>query len=233
MKTEVVMFAKAPVPGRVKTRLAASIGDVQAAAAHQAFIQDTVGTVSQLPCLGVVAHAGDATHTAFDCAREAGFEFEEQPSGDLGDRMFGLLKSRLRGARRVVFIGTDSPTLPAALIRRAFDQLEHVDIVIGPSFDGGYYLIGLKAPYQGPFVNIAWSTSSVFAQTIDRCVAARLTYAVLPFWYDVDELSDLELLNAHLTSYLRRVSPDACANTMAWLAGLKDASGAALFQGHP
>lgn len=198
MTAEVVIFAKAPVPGKVKTRLAATIGPELAAACHQAFIADIVATVGESGLQGMIAHAGDAEHVGFDCARAAGFEFEEQPTGDLGNRMFSLLESRLKSTECVVFIGTDSPTLPSEFIARAAQMLDEVDVVIGPSFDGGYYLIALKQAHRAVFEDIPWSTEAVFSKTLDRCNQAGLEYSVLPFWYDVDVAADLRFLMGHL-----------------------------------
>ncbi len=219
MTAEVVIFAKAPVPGKVKTRLAATIGPELAAACHQAFIADTVATVVESGLTGLIAHAGDVSHHGFDCARQAGFEFEEQPSGDLGHRMFSLLESRLKSAGHVVFVGTDSPTLPAEHIKRAVQMLDEVDVVIGPSFDGGYYLIALKEAHQAPFDGISWSTEAVFSQTVDRCLAAGLTYAVLPFWYDVDHVEDLRFLIHHL-GHLAQAHPTSHQHTRALINAL-------------
>ncbi len=219
MTAEVVIFAKAPVPGKVKTRLAATIGPELAAACHQAFIADTVATVVESGLTGLIAHAGDLEHHGFDCARDAGFDFEEQPAGDLGHRMFTLLKSRLKSAERVIFIGTDSPTIPAEFIARAAQLLDEVDVVVGPSFDGGYYLIALKQAHAAPFEGISWSTEAVFIQTVERCLKAGLTYAVLPFWYDVDLAEDLRFLIRHLR-HLGRILPDAHRHTKALIGSL-------------
>lgn len=212
MTAEVVIFAKAPVAGKVKTRLAATIGPESAAACHQAFIADTVATVVGSGLTGLIAHAGDIEHHGFDCARDAGFDFEEQPSGDLGHRMFTLLDSRLKATERVIFIGTDSPTLPTEFIARAAQMLDEVDVVLGPSFDGGYYLIALKEAHQAPFDGISWSTEAVFSQTVERCLEAGLSYTVLPFWYDVDHAEDLRFLMRHL-QHLGRIQPDAHRHT--------------------
>lgn len=219
MTAEVVIFAKAPVPGKVKTRLAATIGLELAAACHQGFIADTVATVVESGLTGLIAHAGDESHHGFDCARAAGFEFQEQPSGDLGHRMFSLLDSRLKFTERVVFIGTDSPTLPAEFMTRAVQMLDEADVVIGPSFDGGYYLIALKQAHPAPFEEISWSTDAVFSQTVERCLAASLTYAVLPFWYDVDHAEDLRFLIRHLR-HLDQIQPDSYRHTKALIGSL-------------
>jgi rSAM/selenodomain-associated transferase 1 len=219
MTAEIVIFAKAPVSGMVKTRLAATIGPDLAAACHQAFISDTVATVVESGLPGLIAYAGDVSHRGFDCARQAGFEFQEQPSGDLGHRMFSLLDSRLNSTERVVFVGTDSPTMPAEFMTHAVQMLDEADVVIGPSFDGGYYLIALKAAHHAPFEGIAWSTGAVFLQTVERCAEAGLTYAVLPFWYDVDHVEDLRFLIRHLR-HLGRIRPDAHRHSKALIDAL-------------
>jgi hypothetical protein len=214
MTAEVVIFAKAPVAGKVKTRLAATIGADLAAAAHQAFVADTVATVVESGLTGLIAYAGDSAHSGFDCARAAGFAFEEQPAGDLGHRMSSLLKSRLNSSERVVFVGTDSPTLPAEFITRAAQLLDEVDVVVGPSFDGGYYLIALKHAHSSLFEGISWSTDEVFSQTLDRCLESGLTHTVLPFWYDVDHADDLRFMIRHLR-HLGASKPNFYVNTRA------------------
>ncbi|MEZ4460354.1 MAG: TIGR04282 family arsenosugar biosynthesis glycosyltransferase [bacterium] len=219
--TQVVVFAKSPIPGTVKTRLAATIGYEAAARAHQAFIADTVAMIGSLDVRGVLAWAGDKDHVGFDCARQAGFDFVAQPEGDLGQRMFSLLQDRLEMGGPILFVGTDSPTLPSQWIADAVASLESSDVVVGPSFDGGYVLIGLNAPHHEPFREITWSTPRVFAETLARCRDSGLECAVLPFWYDVDDLNDLTFLRFHLDGLLCHTSGSSYSNTLELIRSLE------------
>jgi uncharacterized protein len=116
----------------------------------------------------------------------------------------------------VVLIGSDNPTLPRALIEQACAALDAHDVSIGPSADGGYYLIGLREPHLGVFEAIEWSTSRVYGQTLAQAERLGLRVHSVPEWYDVDEPTDLERLQRELATSSARVAP----NTRAALARL-------------
>lgn len=211
--TALVVFARAPVAGQVKTRLCRPDPDApealtpeQAAAVHAAFVADVCrsGARSGIRhrCLYV---AGDATHPQLQqLAHEHGFVVRVQKGADLGSRMAAALAAELfAGASAVVLIGTDSPTLPTLYLERAAAWLADTsDVVLGPAADGGYYLIGARRPLPELFAEgIAWSTTQVLPATLLRLRALRdrgLRVALLPFFYDVDTPQDLRLLAAHL-----------------------------------
>lgn len=199
MVSELGMFAKHWRPGYVKTRLAASIGDAAAAEVHRACLASLLQRFAAAADLRVLAYApADARQAFAELAGEA-WRLEPQRAGDLGSRMANhFLSAFARGATRAVLIGSDSPTLPEAFIDEAFDRLEKVDVVLGPSEDGGYYLIGLRRQVDDLFRDIAWSTPAVFEQTVARLRAAGPTYAVLSRWYDVDTPADLHRLQTEL-----------------------------------
>jgi rSAM/selenodomain-associated transferase 1 len=102
------------------------------------------------------------------------------------------------GMRGVILLGTDSPTLPKAHLEEAAAMLGHVDVVIGPSTDGGYCLIGLSKPGLPIFDRISWGTDRVLSETLNRIAKAKLSCHLLPFWYDVDTPAHLDLLRSHL-----------------------------------
>ena len=137
--------------------------------------------------------------------------------------MARLMRGRLEaGAERVVLLGSDSPTLPLGVIGRALDRLvAGVDVVLGPSFDGGYYLVGARARCDGIFEGIDWSTPRVLGQTLKRCEALGLGVELLEFWYDVDEAQDLRLLRTHLLGYLAVTSPSKHSETRSYLEALE------------
>ncbi len=193
------MFAKFWAPGQVKTRLAASIGAVQAAHLHHAFVETL---------LERFRHAGDRRSVVFtpaDRGREfaalAGDDWElaAQAEGDLGERMQAWFDGAFAaGAERAVLIGSDSPTLPASLIESAFELLGHQSVVLGPADDGGYYLVGAARQTPPIFERMAWSQPSLWSETVARLEALQWSYAALPCWYDVDDSDSLERLRAEL-----------------------------------
>lgn len=222
MTDAVIVFAKAPVPGKAKTRLGAGIGDEAAAAFAAAFIADVCATVSTLDLHAVLAWAGEEGHPAFDVARAAGFEFREQPDGDLGARLDLVIRDVAAHSDRVFVIGSDSPTLHGLHFDEARRSLQTHDVVIGPSFDGGYYLLGVRSEWflaqageaRHPlFAGIDWSTSSVLSQTLRRCRQVGALCDLIRFCYDVDTPEDLKLLGTHLLDHLRPSGLDVAQNT--------------------
>lgn len=225
----VVVFAKAPRKGEVKTRLAAELGDEQALRAYQCFVDDVaemvgrLGTALAQPVSAVLAYTGDPDHQGFEAFREAGFDFVEQGEGDLGRRLTQVTEGCFEsGAERLVIIGTDSPTLSSRHFLLALSALEENDVVVGPSFDGGYYLIGLRAAHTEVFSEIDWSTERVFGQTMRRCRQSSLLCEALEFWYDVDTFDDLKLLETHLFDYLRYREPEIASRTAEFITELGD-----------
>jgi rSAM/selenodomain-associated transferase 1 len=202
------IFAKAPRPGAVKTRLAAALGPDYAAAAARAFLLDTMERCATLKLRRVMAFApADAEAEFADLARGR-FALVPQGDGDLGDRMERVLKGELLdGAEAVVFTGADSPTLPPAHVEQAFAELERADVVLGPAADGGYCLLGCGRRVPPIFGGIAWGTSAVLAQTVARLADPAWRLALLPPWYDVDTPDDWALLRGHVAA-LRRAGVD-------------------------
>ena len=123
------------------------------------------------------------------------FQITPQADGDVGVRMSSFFQERFAaGVDRVVLIGSDSPSLPQTYVERAFELLHHHDVVLGPSDDGGYYLIGMSKLHSAIFEDINWSTESVFAQTTTQLDELNTSYAKLPVWFDVDNQADLDRL---------------------------------------
>ena len=200
---QLAIMAKAPRAAYSKTRLIPAIGADGAARLAAAMIRDTAAL-----CLSV-SRARRSASAAICFAPDDGEgqlrelapgveSFVAQRGESLGQRLSAAFDDLFEtGAERVVVIGGDSPTLPAEVIERAFDRLDQgMDLVLGPTRDGGYYLIGLRRPTSALFVAIPWSTSRVLAATLDRAAAKELTVELLPEWYDVDEPTDLEHLES-------------------------------------
>jgi hypothetical protein len=200
MSACLVVFAKDPIPGRVKTRLNPCITPDEAAKLYKAFSLDIISSARKLKCINVtVAYTPNDAEKAFRKLVEQPINFLPQKGKNLGERMKNAFKqSFTEGAERVVIIGTDSPTLPVSYIQKAFDVLKKIPVVIGPTFDGGYYLVGLSKQNDDIFDDIEWATSRVFGQTLTRIKSLNTQLYVLPPWYDVDTSEDLEFLRSHL-----------------------------------
>ena len=190
-----VVYARVPVEGQVKTRLGPRFGGRLALRLHEAMLGDTLDRMRE-------ASAGLATlwlswggrapvpGALEDVTR--GLSFEVQTEGSLGDRMQRTIRARLEeGFGQVVLLGSDAPHLPAERIPEAFAALEGADVVVGPSEDGGYYLIGARADHPRLFEQVPWGTSDVLAITRRRIVELGLRHVDLPAWYDVDNPADV------------------------------------------
>ena len=198
------VFAKYWQPGAVKTRLAADIGPDAAAAVHRESVAVLLHRLSGVHCNRRVLAYSPAERVE-DFSRLAGSDWTVQPQsdGDLGSRMHDFFqKAFLSGAQRVVLVGSDSPTLPLESVLAAFDLLRQIPVVLGPSEDGGYYLIGAKGSVPDIFENIDWSTDQVWSQTISRLERRGVDLGRVRPWYDVDVLQDLQRLDSELNSTL-------------------------------
>ena len=203
------LFAKQPVPGRVKTRLAADWGHERAAALYECFVRDLLGRLAVTGDRRVIgfAPADDETRQWFQetSRRIAGLEAWKlwpQPELDLGGRMADFFRTWTESpAHRTILIGSDSPTLPTEYLEQAWRLLDNHDCVLGPATDGGYYLVGLRGAVSdlaAPFLNVAWSTPDVLSQTITQLKKHELSLGLLPPWYDVDSMETVRTLTGHL-----------------------------------
>lgn len=201
--THLLIFAREPVLGRVKTRLAADIGPEAALAAYRELLALTVAAVqaAQVPATVWLAEApaehapgqfASATHL-LPRPEWPGLPWLVQPAtSSLGERMaHAFAEAFAAGAGRVVIIGTDCPGLTADLLRQAFTQLATHDLVVGPAADGGYYLLGMNELHTNLFLNKQWSTASVLAATLADAGHLGLRVAQLPTLADVDSGADL------------------------------------------
>ena len=203
----VCIFAKPPVAGQVKTRLAAGVGAQQAAELAAAFLADTWASVRRLPwAQGVVASTG-----ALPEALVPGASVWLQGKGPLGARLERVLCRALRAAPAAIALGADSPALPVALLEAAREGLMRGESVIGPAEDGGFYLLGVTAFPTGLLAGLPWSAANTCAATIERMVAQGLTPTVLPPWFDVDDADDLPRLRALLANEPERAPHTAAA----------------------
>ena len=208
MKTCVIVFAKNPVPNQVKTRLVPSISPEQAATLYTAFLTDwckTLGTLSGEDL--IIAYTPPEAQSDLQAViGDGAITYIPQIGTGLGERLTSATQWAVEhGYTKILLVGSDSPTLPISYISQALTLLDSRDIAIGPSTDGGYYLIGFSVenvavtvPYV--FENIAWSTANVFHQTLARIRSLKATVGLLPPWYDIDTAEDLAFLYAHISA---------------------------------
>ena len=188
-----MVFARAPLAGRVKTRLAPRLGAAGAARLHERLIRHAVRTARTARCGPVELHV-TCRHRFFDGLK---IEVRLQRGCDLAERMHHALRSALRRHRSAILIGADCPSLTAADLRRAARWLKGgADLVLAPAEDGGYALIGARRVTPAVFANVEWGSAQVLAQTIDNMARARLSYRLLRTVWDVDRPEDLERLRA-------------------------------------
>jgi rSAM/selenodomain-associated transferase 1 len=184
---------KAPLPGRVKTRLAAEVGSQRAAEIYRDLGRRVVSAAAGVGHEIVVWFApADCRPVVRDWLQGLGVAaYRAQVTGTLGARLAAAFRRHFSGgARRVIVIGSDCPGIDACVVSRAFAALDEHDVVIGPAHDGGYYLIGLRAPAPGLFRGIAWSTGGVLELTLTRARRLGLRIALLARLRDVDTASD-------------------------------------------
>lgn len=194
------MFVKYPEPGRVKTRLAAAIGDGLAAQLYEAFLEDLIPRFQDIVARRVLAYTPDDERTRQFFQRLANGQYElwAQPDGTLGDRMRSFFAAF--GPEPAVLVGSDSPTLKQCDVQRALSSLDSIDCVLGPATDGGVYLIGLRGGPWPIFEAVEWSTSRVLEQIIASVQQCGVAVEMLPPWYDIDTLEDVHFLRGHLAA---------------------------------
>jgi len=192
----VALFARWPELGRVKTRLSPALPPELALRLYEAMLADALGAVSR-------SRADESFVYWADAPRDRGpwdekitpARSRDQTGEDLGARLERAFDDLLKdGPARAVFLGADCPMLDADALRRALEALAEHDLVLGPSHDGGYYLIGLAAPQPALFRGISWSTAAVAVQTRTRAGALGLSCAVLRPLRDVDTARDARVL---------------------------------------
>lgn len=190
--SRVAVFAKAPVPGEVKTRLVPLLGAEGAARLQEALVRHALAIAAQSAIgdveLWCAPHAG---HPFFErCARELGVRTRTQPAGDLGRRMQAAFDAAFADRRALVLIGSDCPALSAADLRAARAALRTHDAAFTPAEDGGYVLVAMSRPVAGVFDGIDWGTGRVMRQTRERLSAVGARACELPVRWDVDRPED-------------------------------------------
>ncbi len=226
------IFVKEPVSGKVKTRLGAEIGCEESARLYELFVKDLTARfqpLSERLIMGYSPNSSSAkrwVESLFVPGRSpsqtdsrAKIDTWPQPQGELGERMSAYFEHAFAFAdtESAVLIGSDSPTIPAEYVQQAFEWLYRKDCVIGPSADGGYYLIGLRIPCEELFKDICWSRSGVLLQTVEKIKKAGLSLKLLPVWYDIDSKDDLQMLKGHLSALEISGDEDIPRQTHQWV----------------
>ena len=200
-KSQLGIFAKYWEPGQVKTRLASDTSDLFAARVYQTFLQATLETASGLADRQVLAFTPAHRISEFACCLPAGWTLTSQSGDQLGERMSAYFTEAFEHRiEKVILIGSDSPHLPRKVLQQAFQQLDVHRCVLGPARDGGYYLIGARNLVPPVFTGIDWSTDQVMQQTVRQLQAADISYGILPIWFDIDTIDDLDELQHNLQS---------------------------------
>jgi len=219
MSRALLIFARRPYPGRVKTRLVPLLSPEEAASLYECMLRDVLTRTRELA--GVTRflfYEDDPEAAGYFRELDEGLLLQQQVGFDLGQRLTDAFARVFAGRFFVAaVIGTDSPDLPLSYIEQAFAGLEagRVDVVFGPVEDGGYYLAALKKPCPELFREIPWSTGAVLETSRNRAAAAGLSPLFLPRWHDIDTPSDLarpelhdEVSGAPLTrQFLGRIAP--------------------------
>jgi len=193
-KRSLIIFAKVSRPGEVKTRLGSTLGMERAAAIYREFAEHAFTLADELARGGVntcLFYSPGASKAEVMEWVGRDFVYYAQQGDSLGERMHQAFAATfLDGTSQSVIIGTDVPELRVERIKSAYEALQSHDVVIGPSTDGGYYLLGMNAPLKNVFANVAWSTDSVFRTTMDTIHARGYACHLLPEEKDIDTEED-------------------------------------------
>ena len=197
----VVIMAKQPVPGAVKTRLRPLLSDGDSAALYERFLRDRISQVRSLHGATPVIAYTPAASRPFFAELAPDFVLLPQVGNGLSTRLTHTFQHLLdMGHEGVIATDSDSPTLPTGYLQQALDCLvaSDADVVLGPSDDGGYYLIGLRQLHGALFDAMPWSTPRVYDETLRRAAQLGLRVTSLPGWYDVDTAAEFGRLRAEL-----------------------------------
>ena len=195
MKKVIIIMAKVPIAGTVKTRLQPFLSAEQSATLAECFLRDAVSKAKSLSNELIIAYTPVEKLDVLLAILSNKQIFIEQKGANLGDKMFHAFEFAFsQNSDAVVMIGTDSPTFPAQFITQAFEMLPETDAVLGETADGGFYLIGLRKLKKEIFETIEWSSPKTFEQTARNIENLNLKLSFLPNWYDVDTPDDLKRL---------------------------------------
>lgn len=209
------VMAKAPVPGQAKTRLLPAISAEEAAEFSRSLLIDLLNHLQGLDRADFyLAFAPDESQLLMEQIAPARFQLFPQQGDNLGARMNAVFEKLFQmGHNNIALIGSDLPPVPLNFFGEAYAFLEASEnrVVLGPSRDGGYYLVGCNRPTPQIFQNMDWSHSEVLAQTLARLAALKIEYHLLPIWFDIDTPDDLRHLRSALDPSLEKAMPNTLA----------------------
>ena len=221
VRSAVAIMAKAPQPGQVKTRLCPPLSHREAAQLYHCFLRDKIAQVNALPRVApVVSYSPDESKSAFQHLTPRRFLLIPQRGDDLGARLVFTFDQLFRqGYTQVIVVDSDTPTLPTAYLEQGLRLIaaRQNDVVLGPTEDGGYYLVGLRRSHPKLFERMPWSTSRVLPETRRRSEQSGLTVAYTDSWYDVDTPADL----TRLIESLAHLQDGLAQQTRQFLQGLR------------
>ena len=198
-KNVLIVFLKYPLPGTFKTRLAKSIGEENAAMLYRCFVQTILGNTKSADYETIIFFAPEEEHKQIKKWLGKGWHFRAQKGNSLGERLIDAFRYVFdSGAKKSLVIGTDSPLIESEDILNAFSSLKEKDCVIGPAYDGGYYLLGLNCLHAELFALDEYSTDKVFENTMEKARELGLNVKVLDKRFDVDTVEDLAMLRREL-----------------------------------
>lgn len=190
-KNLLMLFVRNPELGKVKTRLAASVGPEEALAIYMHLLQHTKQITEQLAMDKAVYYSNEVEQ--HDLWPNDKYKKQVQADGDLGEKMAAAFQNAFdQGYTSVVIIGSDCHQLTPEIIEKAFEELKIHEVVIGPALDGGYYLLGMNHLHPELFQNKRWSTEHVFPDTLYDIERLHLSHKVLPELSDIDHVEDLD-----------------------------------------
>jgi len=214
MNRTLMIMAKAPRVGSVKTRLAGSLSLEEVTELYGCFLDDTIALVRSLQSVEVSIMCPESDVDALSRSVREAVRIVPQGGQGLAAGLTSVFAGFTNSGRhRVIAFNSDSPHLPAWMLERAFDMLETCDLVVGPTYDGGYYLVGAKAPYPGLFANDGMGTGIALEVLLTRARERGLSIALADRFYDIDIAKDL----SQLADELER-APGRAPRTAKWLA---------------
>jgi len=216
----VVIMAKEPKVGEVKTRLVPPLTPEEAARLYHNFLLDKVAQLSLIPDIQhCLAYYPRTARDFFQDLVPSTFMLIEQVGPDLGERLKNVSSHMLdRNFDKILMIDSDTPNLPTSYLTDALSALENNDAVLGPCEDGGYYLIGIKTAVPGLFRGIPWSTPDVNKVTLQRAEELGISIEKLATWFDVDTIAELERLKNEIEASRGETTREFfCANTYDFL----------------
>ena len=188
MDKHLIIFIKNPELGKAKTRIAKTMGDEKALAIYKELLQHTLDTTLKVDCHRNLFYSEHINRE--DQWSETDFIKQLQIEGGLGDKIKAAFDRVMEKADSCLIIGSDCGDMSKDILDKAFTALQSHDVVLGPTFDGGYYLLGVSKPGLELYEGIAWSTETVYEQTLEKVKAANATYFELPKLHDIDYEED-------------------------------------------